>query len=79
MIKFYPNYVKKKSFPHTNEDVFFSSMKLNFPSKVEASNFSVEQVYNKNPFGIHKPWNNLSKKELNSLKNSCTELQQIFK
>ena len=82
MIKFYPNYIKKKknkSFLHTNEDVFFSSMKLNFPSKEDASNFSVEQVYNKNPFGIHKPWLSLSKENLNSLKNSCTELQKIFK
>lgn len=46
----------------TPEDVFFGGLfcdkvDLHKPSYEKSKEFSVEQVYYKNPIGVHKPWN----------------------
>lgn len=48
------------------------------PSVDEATNFSVETIYNNKPFGIHKCWNNLSPNELNKLVSHYPEIKILI-
>jgi hypothetical protein len=51
---------EKKYSGQCNEDVFFSEHKLcNCPPTSIASNFSVESMFTKIPFGCHKPWDHM--------------------
>lgn len=62
------------------EDTFYACVtnepEANFkaPKKAQAVYFSVEQVFQESPFGVHKPWLNLSSREMDKLTQSCSEL-----
>lgn len=65
------------------EDRFFNGFHIkdyvyiNLPSVEKASEFSVEAIYNKNPFGVHKPWLHLTSNELNKLIIRYPELKTL--
>ena len=40
----------------SGEDIYFLCRTQNRPSPIEASEFSVEYFFRKNPVGVHKPW-----------------------
>ena len=63
------------------EDKFFSLIKkhITMPSAYEnALNFSVEKYYSAKPFGIHKTWEYLEKKDWVQLKLNCPEITRVF-
>lgn len=67
------------------EDRFFTNtfgndigISLNTPSIEQAKEFSVETIFSFNSFGLHKPWDYLSKTELNLLKNNFPELEELI-
>ena len=64
-----------------NEDMFFSNAKINnynIPKVEEAKYFSVESVYNKDSFGIHKPWLYLNENELKNKITNCNSLKKLL-
>jgi len=69
---------------HTNitEDVFFSNNNcepLYKPDKNKANIFSNEQVFEKQSFGVHKPWLYLTEKEINYKISTCDGLDKLIK
>jgi len=65
------------------EDNFFSNLmryELEYkkPSAIESRRFSIEKVYCKNSFGIHKCWEYVSENELEFLKEEFLELEQLI-
>ncbi len=66
----------------TNEDVFFSlgcdKAQVYTPTLNEAKEFSVEQIYNPNSFGVHKAYANLNKKDMEKLKKTCPQFTKVI-
>ena len=65
------------------EDQFFNgylvkNVNIYKPSFSRAKEFSVECVYNENPFGIHKIWAHLKKTELNKLKQKYPDINTLM-
>lgn len=67
------------------EDRFFTNttgdnidIDLNIPNVEEAKQFSVETIFSDNSFGLHKPWNYLTSKELDLLKINFPELEELI-
>ena len=65
------------------EDQFFNgylvkNVNIYKPSFIKAKEFSVECVYNENPFGIHKIWAHLKKNELNKLKYKYPDINTLM-
>jgi hypothetical protein len=72
---------KNKLSVRYNEDKFFSVTYKDIckPAPfILGNNFSVEQHYNDNPLGIHKPWLYLSKENWTNLKNKFPEISLTF-
>jgi hypothetical protein len=69
---------KFKNFNEKTEDIFFSNLNLNYPNKELAKQFSVENIYFENPFGFHKPWDNMNNELYNKLKKKCRNLEINF-
>ncbi len=74
--------IKKRGTCIQNEDFYFSfpqkyNVNINKPSFEKGITFSVEQCYYEKPFGIHKAWIHLSKKEYNSLINIYPQIDVL--
>ena len=69
-----------KSFKY-NEDYFFckkrKNIELNLPTLIEATSFSIEYIYNDESFGVHKPWNYLSKENYDKLIKTSPEIYHL--
>jgi hypothetical protein len=69
-----------KSFRY-NEDYFFckkrNDIELNLPTLDEATSFSIEHIYNDESFGVHKPWNYLSKENYDKLIKISPEIYHL--
>jgi len=71
----------------TNEDLFFAGLRFNNINKVpiflpnpnKAKEFSVESMMYDKPFGVHKPWKHINKKNMNILKKSFPQLDNLTK
>ena len=63
----------------SNEDIYFSKQKLNYPSKEISNTFAVETMFYDKPLGIHKPWEYIHSDQLMRLKQNCPEISTIFK
>lgn len=63
-----------------NEDIYFANpcIDSNKPSIEEAKKFSVEKLFNKDSFGVHKPWAYLDAKDLDAKKDSCKSLSRLI-
>lgn len=72
----YGNYLPEDRF--FNGDYTKDNININLPTTEQASEFSVEGIYNEAPFGVHKPWLWLSPKELNKLKYLYPELKILI-
>jgi len=73
------DYIDKNPYKGGNEDLYFSRNKdFYFPSEEVASQFSTEAILNPKSYGVHKPWINLSKKNLKKMIQSCPEIKEIF-
>ena len=63
------------------EDVYFSracdKTNINKPDLEESKEFSVETIYNRHSFGIHKAWNYLSEKEMIDKSKFCTDIFEL--
>jgi hypothetical protein len=66
---------------NTNEDLFFSdnceNIYVNIPLSDDAKHFSVETVYEKDSFGVHKPWRQLGD-NLNKKIKECKGLDTLI-
>ena len=69
--------LRDKKYNGPAEDVYFSNSDLNFPSREEAAKFSAEQMYSKNPFGVHKVWT-FNHRWYPELVETCPELSTIL-
>ena len=83
MIK-YGGYINPNGEYHY-EDRFFTNtcgtnidILLNIPSVEVAKQFSVETIFSNISFGLHKPWNFLSKKDINLLKINFPDLETLI-
>jgi hypothetical protein len=67
------------------EDRFFSGeitfdyVDIYKPEIQEASNFSVQELYNDSPFGIHKIWDGLNEYQLKILINKYPQINNLIK
>jgi hypothetical protein len=65
-----------------NEDLFFSknceNVYVNIPISDDAKHFSVETIYEKDSFGVHKPWRQLGD-NLNKKIKECKGLDTLIK
>jgi hypothetical protein len=64
-----------------NEDVFFANPCVDIykPSYEDAKEFSVEQVYNKRSFGVHKAWGeNMTDANIEKKVNSCKPMKKLM-
>lgn len=64
------------------EDVYFSvacnQIPLYKPNYDEAKKFSVEEIYNDESFGVHKPWAFLNKNLISRKNGFCNGLDQLI-
>ena len=64
------------------EDYWFSQTKRDITKPAPysmAKSFAIEGLYTgQHPLGIHKPWDYLQPKQLNSLRQQCPEIRTIF-
>jgi hypothetical protein len=72
--------IKKCKYNNQNEDLFFANNCYNIkkPTFEDSKYFSIESMINDKSFGVHKPWNNLKKGELDYLKNNCLNLDKLI-
>jgi hypothetical protein len=67
-----------------NEDGYYSNympikeINVKKPSFEEAKRFSVESVYAKSSFGLHKPWIHMNGEEMKNLKEEFPELEELI-
>ena len=85
-LKILKSYIPKTNHHITSAYDFFTSCafkhankknQYNLPSLEQATNFSVEGVMYKRPFGYHKPWQRLNEKDFEDLENSCPNLRYV--
>jgi hypothetical protein len=70
--------LKNNKWNESNEDIFFSKIIKNKPTKEKAKEFSVETIYNNITFGIHKPWLYISNYELKLLMTQFDGLDKLM-
>jgi hypothetical protein len=72
--------IRKCKYNNQNEDLFFANSCYNIkkPTFEDSKYFSIESMINDKSFGVHKPWNNLKKDELDYLKNNCLNLDKLI-
>jgi len=76
---------KKANGEYYYEDKFFTNtipnnivFELNLPNVEEAKQFSVETLFSDKSFGLHKPWDYLTTKELDALSLHFPELKELI-
>lgn len=73
--------IDKCPYSNQNEDLYFAlacpEIYRYKPDHKTARNFSVEQVYHEDSFGIHKPWLNISRDDVDKKNKFCPGLKEL--
>jgi len=74
--------MEKEGTNHLNEDLYFScpqNVSIYKPNMVEATLFSVEEVFTSISFGCHKPWCPYLNENLKKLYDLYEEVRELYK
>jgi len=64
-------------FSYTCNGFYLKDFRINKPITTNAMNFSVESIYYENPFGVHKPWKQLTEEQFNDLSKAFEGLDEL--
>jgi len=75
--------IENCKYNHEPEDAFFSrgcdAVPCSKPSFEKGKEFSIEQVYSENSFGVHKPWFYIDKADQIKINRQCEGYNELIK